>query len=213
MMTNLPMPGEAQSPANYMKQARLKCACTHMHARIVPCACACAHEVDHAECMCVCVWPCRWTRWSTRCRCACSSWARRTPTSSPCTREEALAERRLKCGATCVARPRLRLRLRPRQLSTGWLLYHCLPLPKSPRGQFIYSFLVLDSSFIVPCAVISRVRFDTHSHTHNITFASTARGVPSFLPLSRTAARQLDHGGSRVRRTTRRPLAEQAFSF
>ena len=135
VMTNLPMPGEAQSPANYMKQVRLNAhahicmhASCHVHVRMQVDHAACICNMHMHMCICVCVWPCRWTRWSTRCRCACSSWARRTPTSSPCTREEALAERRLKRGATCGARPLLRLRLRPRQLATGWLLYHCLRL-------------------------------------------------------------------------------------
>ena len=50
MMTNLPMPGEAQSPANYMKQVRLNAhahicmhASCHVHVRM---------QVDHAACIC-----------------------------------------------------------------------------------------------------------------------------------------------------------------
>ena len=47
-MTNLPMPGEAQSPANYMKQVRLN-AYAHIDAHTVPCTCACVRlQVDHA---------------------------------------------------------------------------------------------------------------------------------------------------------------------
>ena len=56
MMTNLPMPGEAQSPANYMKQVRLNAhahicmhASCHVHVRVR------MRSTTPHVCVCVCV--------------------------------------------------------------------------------------------------------------------------------------------------------------
>ena len=67
------MPGEAQSPANYMKQVRL-CAQTRA------CACACVRnvhvrmrmQVDHAACVYVCAYACVYVYvYVYVCMCAC----------------------------------------------------------------------------------------------------------------------------------------------
>ena len=56
MMTNLPMPGEAQSPANYMKQVRLNAhahicmhASCHVHVRVR------MRSTTPHVCVCMCV--------------------------------------------------------------------------------------------------------------------------------------------------------------
>ena len=165
MMTNLPMPGEAQSPANYMKQVRL-CAQTRA------CACACVRnvhvrmrmQVDHAACvyvcayayvyvymcmcMCVCVHVCICVvRICNMCMCMICVYmcgragghagrfaaavhvdhgpeelGRRHHVLVRRLLIKRRLKRRLRHDATCAARPRLRLRLRPCRLASRWLV-------------------------------------------------------------------------------------------